>query len=120
MPPASRREKLAWALYDFANSGYTTVVLTTVYNAYFVGVVAVNAGVSSGTATFLWTLAVAIGNGMVLLTAPVVGAIADHRASKKRFLVVTTLGCVLATALLGVAGDGALLVSVLLLVVSLV
>lgn len=34
LPAASRREQLAWALYDFANSGYTTVVLTTVFGAY--------------------------------------------------------------------------------------
>ena len=34
------REVFAWSMYDFANSGYTTVVLTTVFNAYFVGVVA--------------------------------------------------------------------------------
>jgi len=38
--PVRRRELLAWALYDFANSGYTTVVLTTIYSAYFVAVVA--------------------------------------------------------------------------------
>jgi UMF1 family MFS transporter len=35
-----RREMFGWAMYDFANSGYTTVVLTAVFNAYFVGVVA--------------------------------------------------------------------------------
>jgi UMF1 family MFS transporter len=29
----SRRERFAWAMYDFANSGYTTVVLTTIFNA---------------------------------------------------------------------------------------
>ena len=34
------REVFAWAMYDFANSGYTTVVLTAVFNAYFVGAVA--------------------------------------------------------------------------------
>ena len=28
----SRREMLAWAMYDFANSGYTTVVLTVFDN----------------------------------------------------------------------------------------
>jgi len=37
-PDVSRRELWAWAMYDFANSGYTTVVLTTVFSAYFVGV----------------------------------------------------------------------------------
>ena len=39
-PGVQRREVLAWAMYDFANSGYTTVVLTAVFAAYFVGVVA--------------------------------------------------------------------------------
>ena len=35
-----KREVFGWAMYDFANSGYTTVVLTAVFNAYFVSVVA--------------------------------------------------------------------------------
>ena len=38
-----KREIVAWAMYDFANSGYTTVVITAVFNAYFVAVVAANA-----------------------------------------------------------------------------
>ena len=37
---AGRRELISWALYDFANSGYTTVVQTTIFSAYFVAVVA--------------------------------------------------------------------------------
>ncbi len=74
---------LAWAMYDFANSGYTTVVLTAVFNAYFVGVVAANGADRSGTATLLWTVAMAISNILVLASAPVLGAIADHGAHKK-------------------------------------
>ena len=51
---AGRRELLAWALYDFANSGYTTVVQTTIFSAYFVGVVAGAAqGVTPGLSTLL-------------------------------------------------------------------
>jgi CxxC motif-containing protein (DUF1111 family) len=42
-PGVERREVWAWAMYDFANSGYTTVVLTAVFNAYFVSVIAANA-----------------------------------------------------------------------------
>ena len=34
----TKGEVLAWAGYDFANSGYTTVVTTAVFSAYFVGV----------------------------------------------------------------------------------
>ena len=91
--PVTRRERFAWCMYDFANSGYTTVILTAIFNAYFVGVVAAESG--NGHATLLWTLTIAVANALVLLSAPVVGAIADYSGAKKRFLVVTTLGCVL-------------------------
>jgi len=114
-----RRELLAWALYDFANSGYTTVVLTTVYSAYFVAVVAAELEAHTpGSATLLWTLAIGTANLLVLLAGPVIGAIADIRATKKRFLLITTATCVVATALLGVAGPGEVELAVTLVVLS--
>src|SRR5690349_1486611 len=96
---ASTREILSWAMYDFANSGFTTVVFTTIFNTYFVGVVA--GADDRGFGTLLWTIAMAITNGLVLVSAPVLGAIADHGAHKKRILFFTTVGCVIFTALLG-------------------
>src|SRR3990167_4033756 len=93
-------------MYDFANSGYTTVVLTAVFNAYFVGVVAGNGADRSGTATLLWTVVMAITNVLVLASAPILGAIADHGAHKKRFLAFTTVGCVFFTIILGFVGRG--------------
>jgi UMF1 family MFS transporter len=116
MIPASRREIFAWAMYDFANSGYTTVVLTAVFNAYFVGVVAAGAG--DGRDALLWTLATSIANALVLLTAPVIGAMADHGAHKKRYLAVTTAGCVLSTAALATVGAGDIVPGITLLVLS--
>ena len=74
IPPVLKREIFGWAMYDFANSGYTTVVMTTIFNAYFVGVVAAN-GDENGTATLLWTIAVAISNALVVVSAPVVGVL---------------------------------------------
>jgi UMF1 family MFS transporter len=101
-------------MYDVANSGYTTVVLTTIFNAYFVA--GIGAGIGSGTATFLWTLAIALANGVVLISGPVVGAIADYRAAKKRFLVASTVGCVLLTALLGFADQGDVVTAMVLVI----
>ena len=118
VPPATRREIFSWAMYDFANSGYTTVVLTAVFNAYFVGVVAGNGADRDGSATLLWTLATAIANGLILLTAPVIGAIADARAWKKRFLALTTVGCVTSTALLALAGPGDVWLAMTLVIFS--
>ncbi len=79
MPGVSRREVWAWSAFDFANSGYTTVVLTAVFNAYFVSVVAADAP----WATFLWTLIIAVSNAVGIFVMPVVGAIADASAQKK-------------------------------------
>ncbi|MGB7540788.1 MAG: MFS transporter, partial [Burkholderiales bacterium] len=107
-------EILAWAMYDFANSGYTTVVITAVFNAYFVAVIAGNAP----WATLAWTAALSISYACILLTAPVLGAYADLRAAKKRLLLLTTVGCVLATALLALTGPGTLALAVVLLVLS--
>jgi UMF1 family MFS transporter len=90
------RELWAWAMYDFANSGFTTVVITALFNAYFVAVVAGNAP----WATFAWTAALSVSYALIMLTAPLVGAYADQHAAKKKLLVITTLGCVLFTALL--------------------
>jgi UMF1 family MFS transporter len=112
---AGRRELLAWALFDFANSGYTTVVLTTIFSTYFVGVVASG---MPGSATLLWSLSIGIANFTVMLSGPVVGAIADDRAGKKRFLLISTLGCIVSTALLALVGPGDVLPAMLLVTVS--
>ncbi|RLQ22654.1 MFS transporter [Seongchinamella sediminis] len=118
-PPASRREIIAWAFYDFANSGYTTVVLTTIYSAYFVGVVAAELEAAQpGAATLLWTLAIGAANLIVLFSGPVLGAIADVRASKKRFLLWSSLACIGATALLAGAAPGQVALAAALVTVS--
>ena len=104
----------AWAMYDFANSGYTTVVLTAIFNAYFVAVVAGNAP----WATFAWTAALSLSYAAVIVTAPVIGAYADLRANKKRLLLFTTAGCVLGTAALALAGPGDLAIAVVCVVIS--
>ncbi len=109
-----KREVFGWAMYDFANSGYTTVVLTAVFNAYFVSVVAQGAA----WGTLAWTLAIAASSLIVMLTLPAVGAHADLRANKKRLLVGCTVACVLGTLALVGAGPGDLWLAVLAIVVS--
>jgi UMF1 family MFS transporter len=109
-----RREVFGWAMYDFANSGYTTVVLTAVFNAYFVGVVAGNAD----WATFAWTATLALSSLIVMVTMPTLGAYADLRAAKKRLLVLVTIGCVLSTAALALVGPGDLALAVIAVVLS--
>ena len=113
-PGVQRREVFGWAMYDFANSGYTTVVLTAVFNTYFVGVAAGNAP----WATFAWTLTLAASSLVVMLTMPALGAHADLHASKKKLLAFTTVGCVGATALLALVGPGDLWLAAFAVLVS--
>jgi MFS transporter, UMF1 family len=116
---AGNKELLAWALYDFANSGYTTVVQTTIFSAYFVAVVAGAAqGVTPGLPTLLWSLAIGIANFIVMISGPLIGAIADHRACKKRFLLISSIGCIGSTALLALVGPGEVWLGMALVILS--
>lgn len=108
------REVFGWSMYDFANSGYTTVVLTAVFNSYFVGVLA--KGESWGT--LAWTATVSFSALLVMLTMPAIGAYADARAAKKRILLISTVGCVLATVGLAWAQPGMLWFAVVMVVLS--
>ncbi len=101
-------------MYDFANSGYTTVVITAVFNAYFVASVAGKVP----WATFAWTAALSVSYALNMLSAPIVGAYADAHAAKKKLLLLTTLGCVLFTASLALVGPGDLLLGIVLIILS--
>jgi UMF1 family MFS transporter len=113
-PGVARREVWAWAMFDFANSGYTTVVLTAVFNAYFVSVVAGKAD----WATFAWTAALSVSYALVMVAGPVIGAWADARAAKKLLLAASTALCVVSTAALALSGPGAVAWAVAFIIVS--
>ncbi len=115
---ASRLEIFGWCMFDFANSSYTTVIVTFAYSVYFVETVAPGKGLAQETADLLWGAANWLSQGLVLLTAPVVGAITDFSGAKKRFLFVTYLGCVLGTACLGLVGPGDVVLGLALFVIS--
>jgi UMF1 family MFS transporter len=113
-PGVKRREVWAWAMYDFANSGYTTVVLTAVFNAYFVSVVAGNAP----WATFAWTAALSVSYAVVMVIGPLFGAWADAHAAKKKLLVWSTTICIAGTIALAWTGPGAVAWAVAFIIVS--
>lgn len=113
-PGISRLEVFGWALYDFANSGYTTVVLTAVFSAYFVGVVVGDATLG----TLLWTVTLSLSHLVVMLTVPLIGARTDRTQHRRGVLTMTTVGCVLCTAALWWAGPGAVIWAMALVLLS--
>ncbi len=74
----------AWAMYDWANSAMVTIVVTAVYPIFFSSYAA--AGISGESATFRHSIATTIGLAIIAVLAPVLGAMADHTAMKKRML----------------------------------
>ncbi len=104
IPPAGPKELWAWCLYDFANSSFTTLILTVAYSVYFIQVVARDLG--GGTAERVWFWGYAVSMLLVALLSPPLGALADARAIKRPLLIGSTLACVACTALLAFVQRG--------------
>ena len=113
-PGVAPREVLAWAFLDFANSGYTTVVLTAVYSAFFVGVIA---GAATW-ATLLWTLTVSGASLLTMFILPSLGLWADRVGGKRAIIAWSSLLCGFATAGLAWVGAPQLWLAVVLIAVS--
>lgn len=84
------REAFGWAMFDFANSSYTTVIITVVYAVVFPRLLVGDAP-EFRRGNLLWSLSLALSYGLVVLLAPFVGALMDVRAAKKRVLFATYL-----------------------------
>lgn len=110
----SKKEIWAWSAFDFANSGYTTVVLTAVFNAYFVGVICSDAS----WATLLWTSVIATSNIASILLMPFIGAAADLKANKKFWLILMSLLCILGTIGLYFTQEGTILLAIFMVIIS--
>ena len=91
-----KREIFGWAMYDFANSSYTTVVVTFIYSAFFVNYI-VPPELAHLKNTF-WSIAVALSTALAIILAPFVGVLCDFSGNKKQFLAWCTLASVLGTA----------------------
>jgi len=116
-PRAPAREIFGWAMFDFANSSYTTVIVTVVFSVIFPRLI-VGDGPDYKLGNLLWSVALSVSYALVVLTAPVLGAIIDFRAAKKRFLFGSYLLTVAATALLYFVSPGQVLLGVVLVVIS--
>lgn len=84
-----RREILAWCCYDWANSGYTTLMIT-VFAVYIQRVVfSPDISGTEGAVVWAWTVAISMLIGAIL--SPIMGALADARGTKRVGLAATTL-----------------------------
>lgn len=109
----AKGQRVAWYLYDFGNSAYAAVILLAVYSAYFKqGVVGGAQGIK------LWGIAVAIAMIVSALIAPILGALADYRAMRKKFLAFFTVQSCLFTASLFFVHKGDVALGMILFVMA--
>lgn len=88
-----QRELLGWAMYDWANSAFSTIVVTTFLGPYLTGLAEANGGFVNlfgypleGAGFF--PLCVSISVGFQVFFLPIMGAIADYSHLKKRLLLI--------------------------------
>jgi UMF1 family MFS transporter len=106
-------------MFDFANSSYTTVIITVVYAVIFSElIVGEDLPGEFRTGNLLWSVALSVSYGLVVLTGPVFGAIMDFRAAKKKFLFASYILTTCATALLYFAGPGDYVLAMILIILS--
>jgi len=89
-----KRTVHAWTMYDWANSAFATTIMGAILPTYFATYIARGASVP------IWGNAVAIGSLIAALMSPLLGGIADFKASKKLFLGLFAALGVVSTALL--------------------
>ena len=111
------REKgrvFVWTLFDFANTSFSIIVVTFLYAVYFKKTVAGNEAIGD----LYWSISTSIAMIITAVISPLLGAIADYSAGKKRFLLFFTTLCILGTASLYFIGPGQIFWGIFLFVLA--
>jgi UMF1 family MFS transporter len=108
------RKIFTWTLFDFANTSFSIIVVTFVYAVYFKKTVANNEPIGD----LYWSIGTSVAMMITAVISPILGAIADYSAGKKRFLLFFTLQCVTATSLLYFVGSGEVFWGIILFVIA--
>ena len=96
LPVNDKRIVRSWCMYDWANSAFTTLVVTFIYSTYFFSAFAED--VNAGTA--LWSRGITASAILIAVLSPVFGAMADRGGKRRRYLVTATLTMAAATTAL--------------------
>lgn len=109
-----RKKIFVWTLFDFGNTSFSIVVVTFLYAVYFKKVV--TGGEAIGD--FYWSLGTSVAMIITAIISPILGAIADYSAGKKRFLLFFTLMSVIATASLFYVQSGMVFWGLLIFIIA--
>lgn len=110
----NKKEIFSWTLYDFANSAFTTLVVTFIYSTYFTKSIASN----EIDGSVMWAQAITISSLLIAVFSPLMGAFADQSNWRKQFLFIMTLICVVATSFLYTALPGEVVKALILFIIA--
>ncbi len=113
-----RRTIFGWAMYDWANSAYSTVIAGAVLPVYFESVVVGDEGWRGFSGESLWGFATGGAALLLFLAMPVLGAMADYTAAKRRFLSVFAYGGAMFALLLFFARSGDVALTLMLFLLA--
>ena len=103
-----------WTLFDFANTSYSIIIVTFLYAVYFKETIAQGKPIGD----FYWSLGISISMIITGIIAPILGAIADYSAGKKRFLLFFTLLCIISSASLYFTKESTIALGLLLFIIA--
>ncbi len=109
-----KKKIFIWTLFDFANTSFSIVVVTFLYAVYFKKVVAQGQPIGD----LYWSLGTSIAMIITAIISPILGAIADYSAGKKRFLLFFTLLCIAATSTLFLIGSGDVFLGIIIFILA--
>ncbi len=112
-----RPELRAWAMYDWGISAAQTTIMTAVFPIFFVSYA--GAGMDGTKATETWGIANTVGAILIAILAPLLGAVADYKAAKKRFLTLFMILGVGATLAMFFIGRGQIVFASVLFILTL-
>ncbi len=111
-----KKTAFSWMLYDFGNSAFATTIMAAVLPVFYYDVAAV--GVNENLAASFWGYSQSIAVLIVAILAPVLGAISDYSAAKKKFLRFFAYMGMIASVLLAFVGEGDYIFASILLIVG--
>ena len=105
---------LGWCFYDFANSAFTTIVVTFIYSAYFASGIVGNEAMGQ----VYWGNAVTICAIIIAILSPIMGAVADQGGYRKSFLLFWTWICIIFSILLFFPKSGDIYSALILFIIA--
>ena len=92
----SKKSVFSWCLYDWANTAFSTVIITFIFGVYFAREVVGDETIGSAQ----WSFAIGISGFFIAFLGPLLGAIADNSGSRKSWIFWLSVLCIVPCALL--------------------